>query len=400
MQLWREALDPIPDALELTFSSSLFSPGAPIEIQLSGTEVGDLQQAATELKNALAGYPGVYDVADSFRPGKKEIRFEMLPAAESLGLTLSDVARQVRQAFYGEEAQRVQRGRYDVRVMVRYPARQRRNLGDLDRMRIRTSDGVGVPLAHVARTTVGRGYATIRRVDRARVISVTANVDDARGNAEEILAGVRGGELPEILSRHPGVRYTLEGQQREQRDTISGLTRGFIIALVAIYGLMAIPFRSYIQPVVVMTAIPFGLVGAVWGHVVMGMNLTILSAFGAVALTGVVVNDSLVMVDYVNRRRREGLSLHQAVRTAGVARFRPILLTSLTTFAGLTPLLLEKSMQAQFLIPMAISLGFGVIFATFVTLILVPATYLILEDIRAGLGFPSSADYGEQHLSG
>ena len=393
VQLWRDALAPIPDALELTFSSSLFSPGAPIEIQLAGTDVAELRRAADELEDVLAGYPGVYDVADSFRPGKKEIRFELLPAAESLGLTLSDVARQVRQAFYGEEAQRVQRGRYDVRVMVRYPAEQRRTLGDLDRLRIRTPDGIGVPLAHVARTSMGRGDATIRRVDRARVISVTANVDDTRGNAGEVLASVRAAELPEILSRHPGVSYSLEGQQREQRDTLSGLMRGFIIALVAIYGLMAIPFRSYIQPVVVMTAIPFGLVGAVWGHMVMGMNLTILSAFGAVALTGVVVNDSLVMVDYVNRRRREGTSLQQAVRIAGSARFRPILLTSLTTFAGLTPLLLERSMQAQFLIPLAVSLGFGVIFSTFVTLILVPATYLVLEDIRAGLGLPTSAEY-------
>lgn len=379
---WRERVAAVPDALELTFSSSLFSPGSPIEIQLAGTDVDDLRRAATQLKRKLAGYQGVYDVADSFRPGKKEIKLGLLPRGEVLGLTLSDLARQVRQAFYGEEAQRVQRGRDEVKVMVRYPRSQRESLGDLDAMRIRSPQGAEVPFGYVARTHLGRGYASIRRVNRARVISVTANVDDTKGNANETLNAVLAEDMPWILAEHPGVRYSLEGQQREQADTVHGLLRGFLIALVVIYGLIAIPFRSYIQPLVVMTAVPFGLVGAVWGHLAMGMNLTILSGFGAVALTGVVVNDSLVMVDYVNRRRREGMSLVEAVHVAGVARFRPILLTSLTTFAGLTPLLLEKSMQAQFLIPLAVSLGFGVMFSTLITLVLVPSTYLILEDLR------------------
>ena len=219
------------------------------------------------------------------------------------------------------------------------------------------------------------------------MINVTAGVDDTKGNANEIIADLEAGLLPEMLARNPGMRYTLEGQSREQADTMGSLLLGFVVALIGlIYVLMAIPFKSYVQPLIVMTAIPFGLVGAIWGHVLMGMNLTILSMFGAVALTGVVVNDSLVMVDFINRRRSEGLTTGQAVRVAGAARFRPILLTSITTFAGLTPLVFfEKSMQAQFLVPMAVSLGFGVVFATFVTLMIVPSSYLILEDLLGAL---------------
>lgn len=380
---WRELTGTIPDAVELSFTSSLFSPGEAINVQLSSPDVEALRDAADELKVAIAGYPGAYDVADSYRAGKQEIKLNIGEEAETLGLTLSNLARQVRQAFYGEEAQRIQRGRDDVRIMVRFPEQARRSLGDLETMRIRTPQGNEVPFSQVATANFGRGYASIRRVNRNRVINVTAGVDDTKGNANEIIAELESNVLPRIISRHPELRYSLEGQSREQADTMKSLLFGLVFALIAIYALMAIPFKSYIQPLIVMTAIPFGLVGAIWGHVLMGMNLTILSMFGAVALTGVVINDSLVMVDYVNQRRREGMSLGEAIRVAGCARFRPILLTSITTFAGLTPLLLEKSMQAQFLIPMAISLGFGVLFATFVTLMIVPSCYLILEDIYA-----------------
>ncbi len=266
--------------------------------------------------------------------------------------------------------------------MVRYTHDERRSLGALDEMRIRTRAGDEVPFSAVADATLGRGYASIKRVDRHRVINVTANVDDTKGNANETIADLAGTLLPELMGDYPGLRYTLEGQQREQSETLGTLIRGFLIALVMIYALMAIPFKSYIQPLIVMSAIPFGIVGAIWGHILMGKDLTIMSMFGMVALTGVVVNDSLVMVDYVNRRRAEGVPLLEAVQIAGRARFRPILLTSMTTFAGLTPLLLERSMQAQFLIPIGVSLGFGVVFATFITLVLVPSSYMILEDIK------------------
>ncbi len=386
---WRNLTGPIPDAQELTFTSSLFSTGEAINIQLAvpdrfnrGLDYDQLKVVADELKRRLNNYSGVIDIRDSFRPGKQEVELSITPAAEALGLSLSDLARQVRQAFYGEEAQRIQRGRDDIRVMVRYPADGRRSLGDLENMRIRTPSGGEVPFSVAATAKLGRGYAAIQRTDRRRTVNVTADVDHSKANANEILADLTGSALPKLLADHPGISYSLEGEQREQSETLDGLKHGFGIALLMIYALLAVPFRSYIQPLIVMAAIPFGMVGAIWGHIIMGMDLTILSMFGIVALTGVVVSDSLIMVDFVNRTRADGTPIEKALRQAGVARFRPILLTSLTTFAGLTPLLLERSLQAQFLIPMAISLGFGVLFATFITLLLVPVGYFILEDLK------------------
>lgn len=381
---WREATGPIPDAEELVFSASLFSAGEAINVQLAGTDYDALQKAAEELKGKIAEYPGVFDITDSFRAGKKEIALDIKPEAEALGVSLADVARQVRQAFFGEEAQRIQRGRDDIRVMVRFPEDRRKSLADLEDMRIRIPGGEA-PFSSAVVAREGRGYASINRTDRKRTINITADVDVSKANANEIVAEITSSVMPQLLEKYPGVSYSLEGEQSEQRETLSGLARGFLFALLMIYILLAIPFRSYSQPLIVMSAIPFGLVGAVWGHVLMGMDLSILSGFGIVALAGVVVNDSLVMVDFVNRARASGLPLAQAIRQAGVARFRPIILTSLTTFAGLTPLLLEKSLQAQFLIPMGISLAFGVLFATLITLILVPSIYYILEDIKTAL---------------
>ena len=378
---WRELTGAIPDAVELTYSSSLFSSGEAINIQFSGPDYGELREVAEKFKSALNDYPGVFDIADSFRPGKEEVKLSLTRQAETLGITLADLARQVRQAFYGEEAQRIQRGRDDIRVMVRYPESERRSLGNLEDMRIRTPGGGEVPFSIAASAELGRGYASIRRADRQRVINVTSDVDISIANANEIIAECTRTVLPQILADHPRVRYDFEGQQREQAEMLQGLTQSFVIALLIIYILLAIPFKSYVQPLIVMGAIPFGIVGAVWGHVALGFNLSILSVFGIVALTGIVVNDSLVMVDFINKQREKGHALSDALREAGAVRFRPILLTSVTTFLGLTPLLLEKSLQAQFLVPMAISLGFGVLFATVITLLLVPISYNILEDI-------------------
>ncbi len=379
---WRELTGEIPDAVLLDFSSSLMSTGDAINIQLTGNNVDELRQIAGEVREVLGAYPGVYDIADSFRAGKREVKLKIKPEAEVLNLSQMNLARQVRQAFYGEEAQRIQRGRDDVRIMVRYPRDERASLGDLENMRIRAPGGIEVPFSTVAEAEIGRGYSTIDRVDRRRAINVTAKVDSSKANENDVIAQLTDNELLEILARHPGVLYSLEGEQREMRDTLAALGEGFLFALLGIFALLAIPLRSYVQPIIIMSAIPFGLIGAVLGHIIQGLDLTILSGFGFVALAGVVVNDSLILVDYINRNQHPGVPLHVVIRESGMARFRPILLTSLTTFGGLTPLLLEKSLQAKFMIPMAVSLAYGVVFATFITLVLIPAEYMILEDLK------------------
>ena len=378
---WRELCGPIPGAVELSFDSAVMSAGKPIDVQLSGQDVEVLRHASDELRRALAGYEGVRDVTDSFRGGKQELVLDIQPQAEALGLTLRDLARQVRQGFYGEEAQRVQRGRDDVRVMVRYPEEDRRALAGVETMRLRTRAGDEVPFDEVATIEPRRGYSTIQRTDRARTIHVTADVDLAVATPNEVLASVAASVVPGIQQRYPSVQISYEGQSSDQRETIGAMARSYAIALFVIFALMAIPLRSYVQPLIIMTAIPFGVVGAIAGHMLVGDDLSVLSLLGIAALAGVVVNDSLVLVDFVNRMREQGMSVADAARRAGVMRFRPILLTSLTTFAGLMPLILEKSVQAQFLVPMAISLAFGVVFSTAISLLFVPACYLILEDL-------------------
>ena len=380
---WRDLTGPIPGAVELKFTADLLAGGSDIDFQLRGLDTEALRQVAEKLKTKLAEYPGVYDIADSFRGGKPEVKLALNSEGEALGLTLQDLANQVRQGFYGEEAQRIQRGRDDIRVMVRYPREERSSLGDLESMRIRTPSGNEVPFSTVAEASLGRGFAKINRVDRQRVINVTADVDASVTNENTVIEDVSRTFLePLIETEYSNVSFSLEGQQREQMELLSELAMGFAVALFVIYALMAIPFKSYTQPLIVMIAVPFGIVGAVWGHAVMGYELSIMSMLGLVALTGVVVNDSLVLVHYINTQRNEGKGLYDAVRTAGLVRFRPILLTSLTTAAGITPLMLEESVQAKFLIPMAVALAFGVLFATVISLVLVPSLYLIIEDIK------------------
>ncbi|MEM6820402.1 MAG: efflux RND transporter permease subunit [Verrucomicrobiota bacterium] len=379
---WRELTGNIPGAVELSFTSKLAQSGEPINIALSGTDFKDLNQAKEELKERLASFNGVIDITDDFRQGKEEIKFQIKPSAEVLGLSLSDLALQVRQAFYGEEAQRIQRGRDEIKVFVRYPEKDRKTEAGLENMRIRTPEGDEVPFSAVAIGEAGRGYASINRLDRRRSITIKADVDTNVANAGEINTVLANEFLPELSRKHPGVTYSFEGEAREQRETLGGLLTGAILAGMAIYALMAIPFRSYLQPIILMSVIPFSLIGASLGHVIMGIPLSMLSVCGIIALAGVVVNDGLVLVDYINSRRRKGLPIRQAVLIAGRARFRAILLTSLTTFFGLLPLLAERSTQAQFLKPMAVSLAYGVMFATMLNLILVPCLYIILEDIK------------------
>ena len=380
---WRDLTGEIPDTVELAFTSTYFSAGKPVHVELRGHDGTALRGAAAELRQRLRDYPGVYDITDSFRGGKREARLALRPGAEALGISLSDLATQVRHAFYGAEAQRIQRGRDDVRVMVRYPRSARRSLSSVDEMRIRTPDGVGVPFRSIAEIDYATGFAHIDRADRQRIVSVTAEVDASQAVPNEIVADLHGRVLPKILDSHPGVSHAFEGQQSEQQEFYGSTAIGFVVALLVIFALLAIPLGSYLQATVIMSAIPFGAMGAVWGHLLMGHDVSMFSVIGIVAVSGVVVNDSLVLIDRANRHRLDGGALLDAITTAGRSRLRPILLTSLTTFAGLTPMLLERSVQARMLIPVAISLAFGVLFATALTLVFVPALYVAIEDLRA-----------------
>jgi multidrug efflux pump subunit AcrB len=382
----RSRVGEIPGPESLTFTASLFSAGDPVDMQLSSDDFPQLLLAVERLKSELASYPGVSDIQDSFQAGKLEMTLALRPQARTLGLTLADLARQVRQGFYGDQALRVQRGSDDVRVMIRYPEDERRSIGDIRNMRVRTPDGAEVPFAYVADVTVGHGYASIERSSEQRIVSVTADIDEKIVNADEVNRDLAARILPALIEDYPGLRYSYEGEQRERADSFASLGRGFIIAMFAIYALLAVPFRSYTQPLVVMSAIPFGIIGAVWGHVLMGLDLALLSMFGIVALSGVVVNDSLVLLTFYNELRRQGRPVDEALVEAGCQRFRPILLTSLTTFFALLPMILEKSVQAQFLIPMAVSLGFGILFATVIILVGVPVVMRVLYHLLSFFG--------------
>jgi multidrug efflux pump subunit AcrB len=380
----RDRVGPVADAVDLQYTTSFFSTGKDVDIELYHDDEQVLRTAVDELLAELRAMPEIKDAASSFRRGKPELELSIRPGAEILGLSQQDLARQVRQAFYGEEAQRVQRGRDDVKVMVRYPETGRRSLQDLAGLRIRGRTGDEVPLDEVAEVRAGRSSSTITRKNRKQTLRVSGEVDETDPDAapEAINERLRTEVLPRLVARHAGLSWGFEGDQKKKTDLLLSLAGGFAIALFIIYALMAIPLQSFLQPLLIMTAIPFGLVGAIGGHMLTGYDLSILSMFGIVALAGVVVNDNIVLVDWVNQRRAHHATLLEAVRTAGAARLRPILLTSLTTFGGLTPLLLEKSVQARFLVPMAVSLGFGVMFATLISLVLVPSLYLALDDVR------------------
>ncbi|NDV61525.1 efflux RND transporter permease subunit [Puniceicoccales bacterium CK1056] len=384
---WREKIGTIPGARELTISAFAGPPtGLPVDIRLTGPDFEQLRIAAKEVREELAEFPGLFDIRDTFSEGKREIKLKLKPSAESLGIRVEDLARQVRAAFYGAEAQRIQRGRDDIRVMVRYPYEDRVSLANFENMRIRLPGGTEIPINEVAELEIGEGFPTITRIDRQRVINIQADADKSVADfaaLNKALYDSGGGSksvLEEIQEKYPGVTLVKGGEAKDWEETKASLLGGVILVIFMIYALLAIPFKSYLQPLIVMSVVPFGIAGAVLGHFLTFQTLSLLSMLGIIALSGVVVNDSLVLVDYINRRREHGMDLMDAVREAGIVRFRPILLTSLTTFMGLVPILLERSLQAQFLIPMATSLGFGVLFATFITLLMVPSIYMVLED--------------------
>ncbi|WP_321492028.1 efflux RND transporter permease subunit [uncultured Desulfobacter sp.] len=378
---WREFTGDILGAEQSTFTIIGGGPGGnPIEIRLHGDELATMQAAAKTLKEEIASYPGTFDITDDFRPGKMEKQIYIRPGAESLGVTMADIATQLRQAYYGDEVLKIQRGKDDIKVMVRYSRQERKSESSIDRLRIRTQDNREIPLNQVARIETKRGYASIKRVDRHRVITVTSDLDEDIANAQNIVKDLSKNFLPGMIKGFPGVTYDLEGQAKRSRESMESLMKGFIVAAMIMFVLLASQFRSYSQPLIIMTAIPFGLIGAIIGHLIMGLDITMISIFGIVALSGIVVNDSLILIDFINVEVAKGTDVFEAVIKSGETRFRPVLLTSVTTVAGLAPLLTETSFQAKFLIPMAVSISFGLIAATILTLIFVPALYVVIRD--------------------
>lgn len=380
---WRTATGEIPGVDTMVFESDRGGPGSgsSLELELTHSNVDTLEKAATEVAQALSYFPKVKDIDDGFSPGKQQLDFTLRPEGKSLGLTAQDVAGQVRAAYEGKEVLRQQRGRNEVKVVVRRPENERISEYDLEELLIRTPDGVDVPLREVVNIKRGRAYTSINHVNGRRAITVAADVSP-RSDTTQVLKQLFADGMPRVQSRYPGLGYRVQGAQGDMNEGTDSLMSGLLLSMLVIYALLAIPFKSYSQPLIVMTCIPFGAVGAILGHAMMGYSISLTSLLGIVALSGVVVNDSLVFIDCTNGRRREGHCAHDAVLHAGTARFRPIMLTSLTTFGGLAPMILETSRQARFLIPMAISLGFGILFATLITLLLVPSLYMILDDVH------------------
>ncbi|NBC88053.1 MAG: AcrB/AcrD/AcrF family protein, partial [Alphaproteobacteria bacterium] len=370
----REDVGEVAGARSLSFSASLVSVGAPVVAELSAGSEAELQRAVERVRAALAGQAGVVEIRDDLTRGQRELELELKPAARNFGLTRQDLAQQARAATFGTEAVRIQRGREEVRVYVRLPQDERDALEDLADYRIRPPGSpAGIPFGEVARIDYGAAPSTIDRRDGRRIITVTADVLPGVTTGSQVTATLGNEVLPQVQQEIPSLEWTFGGEQREQGEVVPALLRNLVLALFAIYALLAIPLRSYTQPLVILSAVPLGLVGAVLGHLLLGLDLTILSLFGIVGLAGVVINDALLLVDFLNERRIEGEEAGSAIVEAAKNRWRPILLTSMTTFFGILPLIAADSVQARFLVPLAASVAFGVLFATFVQMIVVTA---------------------------
>ena len=384
--LWRDRVEDMPGVKKLQFDSGRnIGGGSSLSFNLIGSDYDQLEAVSRELQDKLKEYNGVYDIRSSLNTGGEEIKLHIKPQAETLGLSMSSLGRQVRQAFYGEEAQRIQRGKDELKVMVRYPEKDRKSITDLESMRIRTISGDEIPFSSVAEVEFGQAYSTIRHENGNRVVTVSADANSQIIEPRAVITDITSNFAPLLAKKYPEVGFELEGASLETQKLVDELTVASIAALFLIYGLIAIPLRSYLQPLIIMSVIPFGLIGAVIGHIVMGKAISMFSLFGLIALSGVVVNDSIIMVDFINKARAAGASIVDAVIDSGALRFRAIILTSLTTAVGLLPIILETSHQAQFLIPMAISIAFGIVFATAITLLLVPCLYVLQNDLRNNL---------------
>jgi len=378
-RLWRNEVGLLPDVRKQRYFSTDGPSGAAISLSLSGTDPDELILASVELQQYISQFPGVYDSYNSQSSGSKEVLVKLKPHASQVGVRLADIARQVRSAFYGEEAQRIQRDSDTIKVMVRYPAKERQAISTLENMHIRTASGEAIAIGEVAELTLGTGLTAIERMDRMRTVTVTAEINVDQVQSGDVIEDVREKFVPQLIAKYPSVEFRLSGGSQEQREYYVKLGVGLLASLFMIYGLLAVPLRSYIQPLVIMSVIPFGFIGAVIGHVLFGISVNMMSIFGIIALAGVVVNDSLILVEFANRGREANQTIEQSILDAGQKRFRAILLTTLTTFVGLLPLLFETSLQAQWVIPMALSLSFGILFASTITLLLIPCLYLVVE---------------------
>ena len=389
---WRDKVGNLPNVRKQRYyAGTNAGGGAKINLTLSGTDPEQLTLAGAALAEKLGEYNGVFDIYNSQGAGSREILIGLKPNASQLGISLGDIARQIRQAFYGEEVQRLQRGADTLKVMVRYPIEERSSIATLENMHIRTASGHVITIGEVADIRFGLGLTAISRIDRERTVTITADVDASRAQSGEVIHDLTTEFMPQLLARYSGVKFGLGGASQEQQDLMHRMILGFVASLFLIYGLLAVPLKSYVQPLIIMAVIPFGFIGAVVGHIIFGVSISMLSIFGLIALAGVVVNDSLILVEFVNRGRSDDLSIDEALIGAGKQRFRAILLTTMTTFVGLLPMLFETSTQAQFVIPMALSLSFGIVFATAITLILIPCLYRVIYDLRDSKRFSESA---------
>lgn len=383
-QLWRKTIGDFVGVESVWFESDAGGPGsgASITVEFNHADLAILEQASKELAQVLRGYPIAKDVNDGFSPGKQQLDFSILPEGRSLGLTAENVARQVRNAFYGVEVLRQQRGRNEIKVMVRLPQNERIRQSDVENLLIWTSTGKEVPIHEVVSIKPGRAYTEIDRHNGRRNVQVTANVIP-KSKAREILNDLESNILPQLLMKYPGLQYSFEGQEAAVAESVGSLKISFFFAVLTIYCLLAILFQSYALPLIVIVSIPFGVIGAAFGHYLLGYNLTIISLLGIVSLSGVAVNDALVLIDHVvTLSQKSQSSAIELIKKAATQRFRPILLTTMTTFGGMMPMIFETSRQARFLIPMAISIGFGILFTTLITLVLIPSLYVVIEDIQ------------------
>lgn len=398
---WRKRIGTIVGAEEITFRAEIMRSGDPIDIQLTGTDPNELLRFSDQIKQHLSKYPALFDINDSLDSGRNEIQLRLKPEAQQFGVTVNDLASQVRQAFYGDEVQRIQRGRNEVKVMLRLPRDERRNLATLDTMRVRTANGLEIPFSSVAEATVVKSFTSIKRVDRRRALNITADADKESVDLEALRLEIKS-YIDELLIGHSHIRWSFEGEARYEEESGSQMVISLLIVLAGMYAIMAIPFKSYTQPFIVLLVVPFGVVGAVIGHIIHGLPVSIMSLFGILGVCGVVVNDTLVLVDEINDLRAKGMPLREAVQRGGVHRFRAIFLTQITTFFGLVPLIFSgtwlaelmpfffssgaQSTHAQFLTPVSVAMGYGSLFATVITLFLVPLTYLAMTDLNALVG--------------